>query len=154
MRREASQLFQQELESFEPELKTIINEKLKQKLSEVLPKLQLKLIDDFRKLGSTKHPTQSGNVPDTIPAEHHDLGMGDKTSDMIDPLAFLESMDWGDFGDPNFDVGVVITQHQSEGSSEGSLAIQDLESTEGFPDMLPGKTKDSGYGSSSGMTEF
>lgn len=36
---------------------------------------------------------------------------------------------------------------QVEGLSEGSSATQDPEVVEGFPGIIPGKEKDSGYGS-------
>jgi len=154
VRTEAPQLLQQELESFEPELKTIINEKLREKLSELLPKLQLKLINNFRLGKPAPHQPQSA-VPDDQ-AQPRDQGHAEvpesilaQPLDFLDPLSFLENMDWGNFGKLDFEVAILPPHQQAgESSTPGSLAagLQSL-GDEGqlyFGAPLKG-TQDSGY---------
>lgn len=139
VRREAPQLLQRELEGLEPELKTIINEKLKSKLAEVLPRLQLRLIDDFRNSGTTQPATA-----DISRQEGHDQSEN-HLADTWDPLDFFGSMDWGSFPECDFDVAIL--QHQPEGSSTGS-SVQHSSPTTSHVGISAEKSRDSGYGSS------
>lgn len=153
LRRQASQRLREAFEDFEPELRTMLNEKLKQKLSEVLPQLQLELIDDFRRLDSTPQPTAPENITSPTGDEESvsPLPLHNEVFDVTDHLDFLGNIDWESLGDPKFDI--IITPPQVEGTSECSSATPDPELTGGFLGIRSGKMHDSGYGSFTGMDE-
>jgi hypothetical protein len=135
-------------ESFEPEVKILLGEKLKQKLSEELPKLQLKLIDDFRKQETSHDPaTPLEDSPDLATAGDPGdaaLHVYNEISNAEFPMGLLENMDWTAFDVPEFDF--TITYPPPGGSSEGSSVTHDLESPESsFLGLFSEKRADSGY---------
>jgi hypothetical protein len=163
LHRYACQRLHEAFEDFEPELRMMLNSRLKEKLSEVLPKLQLDLIEDFRqrevvdpqpKLDGT---SENAHVQDNCPvAGQHDGHQQDGSSSMDNlPIQFLEGLDWGLLDDPDFDVIIDMPGALDElFNGSGSSATYDLESAEA-PEgsRVLGKTRDSGYVSMDGIVE-
>jgi len=158
LRRYACQRLHEAFEDFEPEFRMMLNNKLKEKLSEVLPKLQLDLIEDFRQrevMDSSPQPMCSGASEKAHHADHvagqHDSNKGDESLG----IGFLESLNWGTLDDPDFDV-IIDMPGALDGifGEYGSSATNDMDSTEGLKGaMTLGKTRDSGYVSTDGIGE-
>jgi len=173
----------------------MLNNSLKQKLSEVLPRLQLDLIDDFRRgegadsphaspppppLQASSMSASTHQLPDDfsqnmaaqhkIPQQHGGSHPPFDMENLNLPLEFLGSLDWGLLPDPDFDIAIGMpgSFHNNENyinafDHDGSLATQDLESTEegeveeesGVCAIMrgrTGKTRDSGYASLSSLS--
>jgi hypothetical protein len=150
VRRQAPQLLQQVLGEFEPELKAIINEKLKSKLAEILPKLQAELINSFRGINSESIvQTSSDPTPPDEGVGVRDPGQQSDTwepfGDSVDPLALLQNMDWNFPAVEDFEVELTLpSQFHQEGSSWGSSGDGMSGPAEAHN---PTMTGDSGYGS-------
>lgn len=126
----------------------MLNSKLKEKLSEVLPNLQLDLIDDFRQretmdlvLNPEKPLEHARGSPLVIgPEDNEHTGEFFNIESL--PIQFLEGLDWGALENPDFDVIVGIPgalNGISDGS--GSSGTNCLESIEGRGDHVSRKSE-------------